>query len=111
MTIPSPWFYTLLVLVTMVGVRIEVDFNQTSADAGSELERAVEMCEEEREPQLFSHLVAQYMARARHREDLLRGALGKYCVARYTRHLAHLDTWHTGTPGHLDTWTHGHIDT
>ena len=42
------------------------------------------MCEEEREPQLFSHLVAQYLGRARHREALLRGALGKYCVARYT---------------------------
>lgn len=51
-------------------------------DVGSELERAVEMCEEEREPQLFSHLVAQYLGRARHREALLRGALGKYCVAR-----------------------------
>ena len=80
----------MFVLVMMVGVRIEVDFNQTSTDAGFELERAVEMCEEEREPQLFSHLVAQYLTRARHREALVRGALGKYCVARYTRHLAHL---------------------
>ena len=42
------------------------------------------MCEEEREPPLFSHLVAQYLARAVHREELLRGALGKYCVSRYT---------------------------
>ena len=85
----------MFVLVMMVGVRIEVDFNQTSSDAGSELERTVEMCEEEREPQLFSHLVAQYLDRARHREDLLRGALGKYCVARYT------GQWTPGTP---NTW-------